>query len=235
MSVIIPNDQTKVQYLLKSIECDDVGLKSRMEIVRSNDDMKNNFNQMAQYLQEADHVFCRLIQQGGSNSGKSTKNATAPQLNLKQGVGKTGVEFRWYPCEEYQALSKEQKDELGTWMKSTNEGKKCSLDHRKECKKGKKGAAKYRKKRNISKAEFAGVKKNRQYKADVEKLLAKATKEKEDRAEQASEIASILQSEIQRQVKAANGSKSAAPSVASSEIEFKNALGSLFQSKDKTK
>ena len=33
VSVTIPNDQTKVQYLLQSIECDDVGLKSRMEIV----------------------------------------------------------------------------------------------------------------------------------------------------------------------------------------------------------
>ena len=57
VSVTIPNDQTKVRYLLKSIECDNVGLKSRMEIVRSNDEMKNNFNQMAQYLQEADPVF----------------------------------------------------------------------------------------------------------------------------------------------------------------------------------
>ena len=130
---------------------------------------------------------------------------------------------------------KEQKDELGTWMKNTDEGKKCSSDHRKEWKKGKKGAAKYGKKRNIAKNEFAGVKKTKQYKADLKKVLANATKEKEDGADKASEIASILQSEIQRQVKAANGSKPASPSVASSKIEFKNALGSLFQSKDKSK
>ena len=97
VSVTIPNDQTKVRYLLQSIECDDVGLKSRMEVVQSNDDMKSSFNQTAQYLQEADPVFCRSIKQGGSNTNKSTKNATASQLNLKQGVGKTGVEFRWYP------------------------------------------------------------------------------------------------------------------------------------------
>ena len=121
-------------------------------------------------------------------------------------------------------------------MKSTYEGKKCPSDHHKEWKKGKK-TAKYRKKRNIPKSEFAGVKKTRRYKADVEKLLAKATKEKEDVAEKASKIASILQSEIQRQVKFASGTKPAAPSpsVVSSEIEFKNALGSLFQSKDKSK
>jgi len=130
--VTIPNDQTKVRHLLKSIECDDVGLKSRMEIVRSKDDMKNSFDKTAQYLQEADPVFRHTVEQVGSNSGKPSKNATASQLNLKQGVGKTGVEFRWYPREEYQALSKEQKDELGTWMKNTDEGKKCSSDHQKE-------------------------------------------------------------------------------------------------------
>ena len=198
--------------------------------------MKNNFDQTAQYLQEADPVFRRSIQQGGgSNSGKPIKNATASQLNLKQGVGETGVEFRWYPKEEYQALSKEQKGELSTWMKDTEAGKKCSADHRKEWKKGNKKSAKYGKKRNISKAEYAGVKKTKRYKADIKKALANATKEKEDVGEKTNEIASIIQSEIQRQVNASNGGKTAGPSVASSEIEFKNALGSLFQGKDKLK
>jgi len=131
-------------------------------------------------------------------------------------------------------LSKEQKDELGTWMKNTDEGKKCSSDHRKEWKKGKKGA-KYGKKRNISKAGFAGVKKTKQYKADLKKVLAKSTKKDQEGTDKVSEIASILQSEIQRQVKAANGSKAASLSVASSEIDFESALGSLFWSKDKSK
>ena len=76
-------------------------------------------------------------------------------------------------------------------MKNTDEGKKCSLEHWKEWKKGKK-AAKYGKKRNIPKNEFAGVKKTKRYKADLEKVLAKATKEKEDVEEKTSEIASIL-------------------------------------------
>ena len=192
VSVTIPNDQTKVRYLLQSIECDDVGLKSRMEIVQSKDDMKNNFDQTAQYLQEADPVFRRSIKQGGSDSGKPIKNATASQLNLKQGVGETGVDFRWHPREEYQALSKEQKSELSTWMKDTEAGKKCSADHRKEWKKQNKKSSKYGKKRNIPKNEFAGVKKTKRYKADLEKVLAKATKEKEDVKEKTSEIASIL-------------------------------------------
>ena len=68
------------------------------------------------------------------------------------------------------------------------------------------------------------------------KVLAKSTKEDEEVTDKTSEIASIIQSEIQRQVKFASGTKpTAAPSVASSEIEFQSALNSLFWSKDKSK
>ena len=109
IDVTIPNDQSKVQYLLQSIERDNVSLKSRMEIALSNEAMKNSFDQLAQYIQEACPVFRWSIKQGGSggsNTNKS-KNATALQLNLKQGVGKTGVKFWWCPRDDYQALSKE--------------------------------------------------------------------------------------------------------------------------------
>ena len=57
INVTIPNDQNKVQYLIQSIKCDDVGLKSRMEIVRSNPEMTNSFDWSAQYLSEAWPVF----------------------------------------------------------------------------------------------------------------------------------------------------------------------------------
>ena len=119
-------------------------------------------------------------------------------------------------------------------MKSTDEGKKCSSDHWKEWKKGKK-TAKYRKKRNIPESEFKGVKQTKRYKADVEKLLAKAAKEKGEADEKTSKIASILQSEIQKQIKFATGTKPLNPTVASSKMEFASALGSFFKSKDKSK
>ena len=94
IAATIPNDQSKVRYLLQNIECDDVGLKSRMEIVQSSEAIKNNFDQTAQYLQEADPVFlCTIKQGGGGNNTIKSKNATTSQLNLKQGVGKTGVKF----------------------------------------------------------------------------------------------------------------------------------------------
>ena len=57
IDVTIPNDQSKVQYLLQSIKCDDVGLKSRMEIVQSSQAMKNSFDQSAQYLSEVCPIF----------------------------------------------------------------------------------------------------------------------------------------------------------------------------------
>ena len=106
-------------------------------------------------------------------------------------------------------------------MKNTDESKKCSSDHWKEWKKGKK-AAKYGKKRNIPLKEFKGVKHTKQYKAEVEKLLANATKEKGEVDEKTSSIASILRSEIQKQVKFTAGTKPSNPTVASSDIEIES-------------
>lgn len=91
------------------------------------------------------------------------------------------------------------------------------------------------KERNIPKSKFKGVKQTKRYKADIEKLLAKAAKEKGEVEERTSVIASILQSKIQKQVKFTTGTKPAALNVALSEMEFKNALESFFQSKDKSK
>lgn len=137
--------------------------------------MTNSFNQTAQYLSEACSVFLWSIKEVGAGT-KTGKNATASQLNLKQGVGKPGVEF--CPKDEYHNLLKKQKDELGGWMKNTDEGKKCSSEHQQEWKKGKK-AAKYGKKRNIPAKEFKGVKNNKRYKTKVEKIVANATKKKD--------------------------------------------------------
>jgi len=65
--------------------------------------------------------------------------------------------------------------------------------------------------------------------------MAKSAKDKED-TDRTSEVASILRSEIQKQVKFATDTKpAAASSVKSSEIDFESALGSLFRSKDTSK
>ena len=119
-------------------------------------------------------------------------------------------------------------------MKNTDEGKKCSLDHWKEWKRGKK-AAKYGKKCNIPAKEFKGVKHTKRYKAEVEKIVANAAKEKAKVEEKTSSIASILRSDIEKQVKFATGTKPSNPTVASSEIDFESALGFIFKSKDKSK
>ena len=91
--------------------------------------------------------------------------------------------------------------------------------------------SKYGKKRKIPKNEFKGIKHTKRYKAEVEKLLANAAKEKEDVDKKTSSIALILRLEIQKQVKFVNGTKPVAPTVASSEMEFKSALGSFFLQK----
>ena len=76
-------------------------------------------------------------------------------------------------------------------MKITEEGKKVSAEHQKEFKKGKK-SAKYGKKDNIPLKEFKGIKATKQYKAEVEKIVASATKEKEEVDKKTSAIALLL-------------------------------------------
>ena len=63
----------------------------------------------------------------------------------------------------------------------------------------------------------------------------KQPKKKGEADEKTSKIASILQSEILKQIKFATGTKPTNPTVTSSKMEFASALGSFFKSKDKSK
>ena len=80
-----------------------------------------------------------------------------------------------------------------------------------------------------------GIKNTKRYKAEVEKIIANATKEKAEVDEKTSTIASLLRSEVEKQVKFATRTKPGNSTVASSEIEFESALRSIFKSKDKSK
>ena len=119
-------------------------------------------------------------------------------------------------------------------MKNTNEGKKTSAEHQKELKKGKKGT-KYGKKRNIPLKEFKGIKNTKRYKAEVEKIVSRATKEKAEVNEKKSTIASLLRSEVEKQVKFTTGKLPGNPTVSLSDTKFESVLGSIFKSKDKSK
>lgn len=84
--------------------------------------------------------------------------------------------------------------------------------------------------------EFKGVKHTKQYKSEVEKLLANATKEKNEEDEWTGAIALLLKSEVAKQVKFATDTKpeaSAAAAEDSSDNKFHSAIRAILKTKDK--
>jgi hypothetical protein len=132
ISFVLPDESTRVQYFLTSIEnCLDQKLISRIESVKSDDGLggkNNDFDLCVQYLLPACPVYHWKMKEGvGSDptndGGNKRKNASVSDVNIKNGKGKTGVDFHWYKWKDFQALNKEQKDELCAWQRSA-EGKK---------------------------------------------------------------------------------------------------------------
>ena len=119
-------------------------------------------------------------------------------------------------------------------MQNMDEGKKCSAEHCKEMKGGKKH--KYGKKNNISLKDFKDVQNTKQYKSEMKKIIAKATEAKTEVNEKVRAIASLLKSEVEKQVTFAAGTKlSASAATRTSNIEFCSAIGAILKSKDKVR
>ena len=134
ISFALPDEPTRVRYFLLSIEeCLDQKMISRIESVKSDEktiDNKNrDFDLCVQYLLPACPVYARQKADGMMHTDESTsgkkRNASVSDVNIKSGKGKSGVDFRWHAFKEYKALSKAQKDELGTWQRSPA-GKKAT-------------------------------------------------------------------------------------------------------------
>jgi len=120
----LPNEFTRVDYLLKGIECGDPQLQAAIAAVKQDKTptgMQYNFELAAAFIQEADPVARKRAAGGNKRgaallsdaSGEEKVDADVSATHIgKQPRGKTGVEFRFYKREEYSKLSKEQKDEL---------------------------------------------------------------------------------------------------------------------------
>jgi hypothetical protein len=121
----LPNEHTRVGYLLDAIENDDAGLQAAMAAI--NEDMaaggkRNDFERAAAYLLPKDPVVKkRMLATKRANAQIS--EVTAGEISAfgtKPSIGKTGVHFRYYKPEEYDGLSKEQKEELREWRRKQN-------------------------------------------------------------------------------------------------------------------
>jgi len=121
----LPNEYTRVGYLLSGIETSDPKLQAAIAVVESDsnaDGKRHNFEDTASYLLPKDPVAARQRNENdkrpaadisGVEIGDSTRNVSA--FGSKPGIGKTGVHLRYHENEEYETLKDDQKKELREW------------------------------------------------------------------------------------------------------------------------
>ena len=138
ITVQLPNEFSRVGYLLDAIECHDPQLQAAMAQVRQDKTpvvgMRNNFeNAVAQILPAGPVARKRSSSTKQSvlvMEGKQEESTNVSAFGDKPGKGpKTGVDLRYHTIEEYRALSYKQKGELLEWREREglqNPSKKAS-------------------------------------------------------------------------------------------------------------
>jgi hypothetical protein len=120
----LPNERTRVTYLLDAVQCSDPGLQAAMAQVRTDSGAggkMNDFEATASYLLPYDPVSKKRAsgaKRGMASISDITGSDEAGISSVKESgsakpsIGKTGVEFRYYKPPEYNELKPEQKAEL---------------------------------------------------------------------------------------------------------------------------
>ena len=121
----LPNERTRVTYLLDAIQNSDPGLQAAMAQVRTDTDPNtgrmNDFEATASYLLPYDPVSKKRAAgvKRGMSDISSTNGVEAEISSFKSSakvtIGKSGVEFRFYKGPEYLQLLPDQKKELKEW------------------------------------------------------------------------------------------------------------------------
>ena len=140
----LPNEHTRVGYLLDAIESTDAKLLAA--IANINDDKgdgtaanpgkRNDFEAAVAYLLPNDPV-ARKKKGTGKRTSAEISSAEVSSFGSKKGIGKTGVHLRWHKISEFKKLSDEQKEELFQWRKSKAE-KTPEKNNKKKPKEGEK-------------------------------------------------------------------------------------------------
>ena len=119
----LPNELTRVKYLLDAIDNSNAELQAAIAMIRQDDgeDGKmNNFEAAAAYLIPRDPIAKKHPTGAKRPSAdiSSVKVYDRNKKTKKAGIGTTGVELRFHNHAEYQKLSKAQKAELYEWRKT---------------------------------------------------------------------------------------------------------------------
>ena len=136
----LPNELTRVGYLLEGIQCSDPGLEVAMASMQTDDGanrMRSDFERAVVHLLPYNPV-ARKWSAGTKRSaanisdtqGTDGANASATEVSgaaMKDGkasIDKTGVHLRYHMNSEYRELSTAQKGELSEWQVKDPEKKK---------------------------------------------------------------------------------------------------------------
>lgn len=127
----LPNEHTRVGYLLTAIQCSDPTMQAALANVTGDDGptgKRNNFERAASYLLPSCPVAKKRVQNNSKRSQNEISSTAADVsavagFGSKPGIGKSGVHFRYHNKDEYKTLTKDQKLELKEWREK-NGGKK---------------------------------------------------------------------------------------------------------------
>lgn len=145
------NDTSKVKYLISNITHQDSDLRAAIALIRNDQPAgtKSNFENAVKILLPVDPFKPRG---GGKRKFEvsSVEGGSKTSANkISHGTGKTGVELCFHKPKEYKNLTSEQKEELRQWRQS-DAGKRAVKS---EKQKGKQGAGKALKKKEIAAIE----------------------------------------------------------------------------------
>ena len=118
----LPNEYSRVGYLLDAIETTDASLQAAMALVRNDDDptvgKRSNFESTTTCLLPHDPVAKKRTNNPARQRGAEISSIDSS--HLKSGVGTSGVSLRYHKREEYLNLTAEQKKELHEWRDSSS-------------------------------------------------------------------------------------------------------------------
>ena len=166
----LPNEHTRVGYLLEGIQCSDAGLQAAMASVRTDDGpmgMRNTFETAVVHLLPYDPVAKNRRNASKRDAGQiSSVEVNTDDANIssttgnkeKQSIGSTGVHLCYHTKDEYSALTKEQKQELCEW-RMTNPNPKAGGGSEKKPSGSSTGQLKRPTKRQLSSAVAKELKK----------------------------------------------------------------------------
>ena len=125
----LPDERSRVQYLLDNIQVEDSNVKAALSSVRMDDTangMRNNFEAAVAFLLPTDPVERKKARGGNKRAIAEVSAIDTGKKDIgshKPARGKTGVEFRYHKPSEFKKLSQDQVSELLEHRKNTRQPK----------------------------------------------------------------------------------------------------------------